>query len=90
MRSFLWLFAVLPLVTAIPDLLGLLPELKRTGLTEKQLRSLVEPVSVERATTCDGNLTTIKFPSPTLPSVQDLFKRNAFVTRSATSFCPRG
>ena len=81
MKSLYWLLGLLPLATnAISNLLERIPELKDLGLDEEQLIALTKSTFAERAT-CDGNITTIKFPNPTVASVLDLAKRNAFVTR---------
>jgi hypothetical protein len=74
-------------VYATPSLLGRVPELRATGLSNAQLRSILDAESRSINTSCTVNSTDgVVFPGPAPPSPEDLLKRNSFVTRCA--FCP--
>ncbi|KAF8588241.1 glycoside hydrolase family 5 protein [Ramaria rubella] len=87
MKSLFWLatlvFLALPCAHSAPELLSRIPELKKIGLDEAQLKRIIDTRATN--TSCAVNSTDgIVFPGPTLPSTEDLLKRNSFVTREGT------
>ena len=78
MKALSWLatlvLSALPCIYAASNTLSRIPELKGTGLSETQLRSLLDPRAVN--VSCAVNHTTdgVVFPGPTVASVKDLLK----------------